>query len=388
MTASPKIPRFPVTTVGSWPRPEWLIKATKRGSADLRELQDRACLEALCAQEECGVDIVTDGEQRRDNFFSFLCERVDGLQLMTMADLLEYVEDRGSFEALLQTLDVPAYAIKNSAVVGPLRAKKPLVLDDYEFLRKHTDRAIKVTLPGPYLLCRSSWVEALSKDAYPTREALADDIVSLLRTELEMLAAAGADVVQFDEPVLTELVFAGKSATRTFMCAALAANASPESELELAVDLINRVVDGIHGPLTALHVCRGNWSRDEGVLLSGSYDGLMPYLRRMRVGQFVLEYATERAGDPAILAGLPEGAAIGFGVVNPRTDEIESPQWIADRVRSLASSTGHDRIHLNPDCGFGTFAERPMNTEHVARRKLETLVAAAQILRDSSRSAS
>lgn len=383
MTRSPILPRFPVTTVGSWPRPDWLIKANKRGAPDLPALRDRACLESLRAQEECGVDIVTDGEQRRDNFFSFLCERVDGLQLMTMADLLEYVEDRGAFEALLQTLDVPAYAIKNSAVVGRLRAKRPLVLEDFEFLRQHTDRAIKVTLPGPYLLCRSSWVEALSKDAYPTREALADDIVALLREELERLAAAGADVVQFDEPVLTELVFAGKSATRTFMCAALAANASPESELELAVDLINRVVDGIEGPLTAIHVCRGNWSRDEHVLLSGSYDDLIPYFRRMRVGQFVLEYATERAGDPAILAGLPEGSAIGFGVVNPRTDEIEDPQRIAERVRALATSLGHDRIHLNPDCGFGTFAERPMNDERVARAKLETLVAAAKLLREA-----
>lgn len=375
------LPAFPVTTVGSWPRPDWLLRAQKRRSDDLPELENRACLEALRAQEECGVDLVTDGEQRRDNFFSFLCDRIEGLQLMTMADLLEYVEDRAGFEAMLQTLDVPAYAIKNGAVTGPLRAKGPLVLDDYRFLREHTDRPIKVTLPGPYLLCRSSWVEALSREAYPTREELGDDIVKLLRAELEQLAAAGVDVVQFDEPVLTELVFAGKSATRTFMCAALAATASPESELELAVDLLNRTVEGIEGPMTAVHVCRGNWSRDEGVLLSGSYDGLLPYLQRMRVGQFVLEYATERAGDPALLAGLPEGSSIGFGVVNPRTDSIESPAHVAARVRALADAVGHDRIHLNPDCGFGTFADRPMNSSEVARRKLETLAEAAVLLR-------
>ncbi len=377
------LPRFPVTTVGSWPRPAWLLQAMKRRSPDLAALQDRACLEALRAQEEAGVDIVTDGEQRRDNFYSFLCERLEGLEMMTMADLLEYVEDKAAFETLLQALDVPAFAIKNGVVTGKLRARRPLVLEDFRFLRKNTARAIKVTLPGPYLLCRSSWVEALSREAYPSREELADDVVRVLRGELVLLAEAGADIVQFDEPVLTELVFAGKSATRTFMCAALAANSSPEQELDLAVDLINRVVEGIEGPLTSMHVCRGNWSRDEKVLLSGSYEGLLPYFKRMKVKQFVLEYATERAGDPSILRELRPGTWIGLGSVNPRTAEVEDPALIAERVRDLVDVLGHERIHLTPDCGFGTFAERPMNTAEVAQAKLRALSEAAQALRAS-----
>ncbi len=374
-------PAFPVTTVGSWPRPEGLLLATKRRAADLKEQEDAACLAALRAQERAGVDIVSDGEQRRDNFCSFLSGRVEGFEQMSMADLLEHVEDKAAFEGLLQTLDVPAYAMRNNVAVGPLRARTPLVLDDYRFLKQHTDRAIKMTLPGPYLLVRSSWVKALSEGAYPTREKLADDVVRILRDELIALAAEGCDVVQFDEPVLTELVFAGKSSTHTFMCAALAASADPEGELELAVELINRVVDGVEGPLKALHVCRGNWSRDEGVLLSGSYDELIPHFARMHVDQFVLEYATERAGDPALLAGLPPGSHVGFGVVNPRTDEVEDPEAIARRVRALAEVVGHERIHLNPDCGFGTFAVRPMNAEATAVRKLEALAQAAELLR-------
>jgi 5-methyltetrahydropteroyltriglutamate--homocysteine methyltransferase len=141
---------------------------------------------------------------------------------------------------------------------------------------------VKVTLPGPYLLSRSTWVKNLSDTAYPTREALADDIVQILRDELRALAAAGADIVQFDEPVLTELVFAGKSATRTFMCAALAASASPEGELEFAVGLINRVVAGIDGPILALHVCRGNWSQGGGGVVEG-HTIPHPYFARMQV---------------------------------------------------------------------------------------------------------
>ena len=135
-------------------------------------------------------------------------------------------------------------------------------------------------------------------------------MVWILREELKELVAAGAEMVQFDEPVLTELVFAGKSATRTFMCAALAASASPEQELEFAVELINRVTEGIRGPILALHVCRGNWSQKEEVLLQGSDDGLVPYLKRMKVDQFVLEYATPRAGSVKVLKGLPNNVQL------------------------------------------------------------------------------
>lgn len=375
------LPRFPVTTVGSWPRSSELLLAMKRRSADLPRLQDAAVLSALRAQVDAGADLVTDGEQRRDNFTSFLSERVEGFERMSMADLLDHVEDKSAFESLLQTLDVPAYAIRNNVAVGRLRAAKPLVLDDYRFLREHTDKPIKVTLPGPYILVRSAWVEKLSSRAFKDRDQLCDDVVTLLRAELQALAEAGAEVVQFDEPVLTELVFAGKSNTHTFMCAALAASADPSGELALAVDLMNRVVDGIEGPLRAVHVCRGNWSRDESVLLKGSYDDLLPHLARMRVDQFVLEYATPRAGDPAQLAKLPRTAHIGFGVVNPRTDELEDPAAIAARVRALADVLGHERIHLNPDCGFGTFAERPMNSAARAEDKVRALADAAKLLR-------
>ena len=325
----------------------------------------------------------SSGEQRRDNFYSFICHRLEGIRLMTMADLLEYVEDKAAFETLLNALDVPAFAIKNPTVVGRLRPKEPLVLEDFKFLRRHTRKPVKVTLPGPYLLSRSTWVKDLSETAYPTREALADDIVQILRGELHAFAAGGADVVQFDEPVLTELVFAGKSATRTFMCAALAASASPEGELDFAVELLNRVVDGIDGPILALHVCRGNWSQKEEVLLQGSYEALMPYFRRMKLQQFVLEYATPRAGPLEALRELPPHAQVGFGSVNPRTLALEPPDEIAARVKRLAELIEPERIFLNPDCGFGTFADRPVGTPERAFKKLCALSRAAAILREA-----
>lgn len=375
-------PRFPVTVVGSWPRPGWLLQAMRTRDPALRTLQDEATLLSIKYQEDAGIDIVSDGEQRRDNFYSFVCEKLDGVRLMSMAELLDHVEDKAAFENLLAALDVPAYAVKNPTVVGTLRARAPLALEDYRFLRAHTTRATKVTLPGPYLLARSMWVKSLSEDAYPTREALADDVVRILREEALALAREGADVVQFDEPALTELVFAGKSTTRTFMCAALAASASPERELEFAVELLNRTVEGVRGPLLALHVCRGNWSRNEQVLLSGSYDALVPHFARMRVDQFVLEYATPRAGSVEALRGLPERAQVGIGVVNPRTAEIEDPEAIAARVRAAARVLSPDRVFLNPDCGFGTFADRPVATAPVAFLKLRALARAAHLCRN------
>lgn len=138
------LPLFPVTTVGSWPRPAWLLEARRRRAPELRALEDRAVEECLRDQEESGVDIVTDGEQRRDNFYSFLCDRVAGLRLMTLAELLDYVEDKSAFETLLRALDVPAFSIKNPTVVGRLERRHKLVLDDVHFLRERTSRPIKV----------------------------------------------------------------------------------------------------------------------------------------------------------------------------------------------------------------------------------------------------
>jgi 5-methyltetrahydropteroyltriglutamate--homocysteine methyltransferase len=381
------LPLFPVTTVGSWPRSRPLLRALRdrqhgRLTAEQFDVvADDAVLAALAAQEAAGVDIVTDGEQRRDNFFSFVAEKLDGVRLMTLAELLDYVEDKAGFEELLGTLDVPAYSMMNPTTVGRLARRAPLAVDEYRFLRQHTGKPIKVPLPGPYLLTRAMWVEGLSTATYPTKEALADDVVRILREELTALVAAGADFVQFDEPVLTELVFSAKRNARTFMCAALSTRSDPADELAFAVDLINRVVDGVTGTRIGVHVCRGNWSTHEEVLLRGSYDPLMPYLNQLQVDQLVLEYATPRAGDLAAFGNQPAGKELGLGVVNPRTNEVEPVAAIVSRVEEALRYLPADHLFLNPDCGFGTFASRPMNTPDTAAQKLAAMAEAATVLR-------
>jgi 5-methyltetrahydropteroyltriglutamate--homocysteine methyltransferase len=381
------LPLFPVTTVGSWPRPPELVQAFARrhrrevSARDVALAADRAVLAALTAQERAGVDLVTDGEQRRDNFYSFVADKLEGVSLMTLAEMLDIVEDKEGFGRLLATLDVPAFAIRNPTCVGEVRRREPLAVEDYEFLRRHTDRPIKVTLPGPYLLTRAMWVKEVSRDVYPTKEDLGEAIVAILRQEAIELREAGVAFIQFDEPVLTELVFT-QGQTRTFMCAALAARKDPAEELAFAVSLLNRVVAPVRGnggPIVGLHVCRGNWSRDETTLLSGSYHPLTPYFQQMHVDQLVLEYATSRAG-----AFVPvPGKAIGLGVVNPRSADIESPADIVARVSPVLEHVGADGIFLNPDCGFATFASRAMNSAEVAAAKLAAMTDAAAILRGS-----
>ena len=383
------VPLFPVTTVGSWTRSPELLRAQSRkqrgkiSAAEFERVADEAVLETLRLQEEAGVDLVTDGEQRRDNFYSFVAEKLDGVRLMSLAEMLDIVEDKDGFERILQTLDVPAFSIRNPTCVGKIERRAPLALDEYLFLRQHTDRPIKVPLPGPYLLTRAMWVKEATRAAYPTKEDLAEDVVRILRQEVSELHDAGADFVQFDEPVLTELVFT-QGQTRTFMCAALAARKDPAEELEFAVDLINRVVTGLDGLRIGLHVCRGNWSQQEQILLKGSYHPLAPYLARLNVQQLVLEFATPRAGELAALLGAREivdEKELGLGVVNPRTPETEPVAAIVERVKEALQYLPPERIFLNPDCGFGTFSSRPMNSVTVAIRKLEALAQAAAVLR-------
>jgi 5-methyltetrahydropteroyltriglutamate--homocysteine methyltransferase len=374
--------------VGSFPRSPAVLSAQRkrqRGqleAAEFEQIANESVIETLRLQEAAGLDIVTDGEQRRDNFYSFITEHIAGIRLMTLAELLDYVDDKAAFERLLNALDVPAFALKNPVVTGKLERTSPLVLNDFHFTQSQTTRPIKVTLPGPYLLTRSMWVKSLSAGTYPDKESLGSDVVAILRTELVELVAAGCTFVQFDEPVLSEVALAGPHETHSFMCAALSKKSSPEEELSFAVELINQVVTGLTGQVkTALHVCRGNWSQREEVLLAGPYDRLIPYFSQMAVNQFVLEYATERAGSLDVLADLPEDKEIGLGVVDPRTTNIESVEYILNRVHTLLNYRRPEQVFLNPDCGFGTFADRPVNTNQIAAQKLEMIHKAAETLR-------
>lgn len=214
---------FLTTQVGSWPRTRKMLKAlkgyqkgafTKQEYVAVAEDEIRRTVEL---QERAGLDVLVDGEHRRESFYAFIAEKVDGAKLMSLAEMLDYVEDKAEFEEMLRTMDMPASAVKNPTCVGRLSRREPLAMEDYVFLRGLTRKPVKITLPGPYLLTRSMWVGALTRKVYRNHQKMADDIVKLLREELTELRDAGCDFVQFDEPVLTELTMSEDCERRTFM---------------------------------------------------------------------------------------------------------------------------------------------------------------------------
>jgi len=384
---APEVPPLSVMGVGSWPRPRWMLQAIhdhmegRLSDVDFQATADDAVRLAVEAQLRSGVDVVTDGEQRRDNYASFVGGLLDNCLLVPLTDLLPLVDDPAHFEEEMKSLDVPAGKVRHPAVFGPIGRSKPLAVHELEFLKTLTNKPAKVALPGPYLLSRTMWIECLSPHAYESREHLAEDVVRVLREELHYLLAAGAALVQFDEPVLSEVVFTGAKASRSFMCGALSEKKDPESELALARNLINRVVEGVPRARTAMHMCRGNWTPDESAALRGSYEPLLPLLKELQVGTLFLELCTPRAGEMAVLKDLPREFRIGVGVVNQKNPAVERVEEIVARGREAIRIFGADRVLLTPDCGFATFADTPVSSATIAEQKLHSIAQASEILR-------
>jgi 5-methyltetrahydropteroyltriglutamate--homocysteine methyltransferase len=382
-----QIPALAVMGIGSWPRPRWLLRAIhdhvegRLDDADFEATAEDAVRLAVDAQLRAGVDVITDGEQRRDNYASFVGGLLDNCQLIPLTDLLPLVDDPEEFEAELRSLDVPAAQVRHPAVFGPLGRSRPLAVHELEFARGLTDKPVKIALPGPYLLTRTMWMECISDRAYRSREHLAADVVRVLREELHFLLAAGAPLVQLDEPVLSEVVFTGARNTRSFMCGALGEKRESGEELGFARELLERTLAGLPRERLAVHVCRGNWTRDETAALAGDYRPLVPLLASLPVDTLFLELATTRAGEPDVLRALPAAMRIGVGVVNQKHEGVETVDEIVARGRRAIGLFGADRVLLTPDCGFATFADNPVASPRVAEAKLQAIGRAAAILR-------
>jgi len=387
-SAAPAIPALAVMGLGSWPRPRWMLQAMhehlegRLEDAEFEATADDAVRLAVQAQLRAGVDAVTDGEQRRDSYASFVGGRLDNCQLIPLTDLLPLVDDPEHFAQELRALDVPAGDVRHPAVFGALGRTRPIAVHEARFLRGITDKPLKVALPGPYLLARTMWMECISDNAYRSREHIAQDIVRVLREELADLLAAGVALVQFDEPVLSEVVFTGVKQQRSFMCGALSEKGDAQVELGFARDLLNAVVAGFPRERTAMHVCRGNWTPDESACLHGSYEPLMPTLAAVQVGTYFLELCTPRAGEMKVLRSLPEDRRIGVGVVNQKHVRVETDEEIVAKAAHAIDLFGPDRVLLTPDCGFATFADNPLASARVAEEKLAAVARAARHLRE------
>jgi 5-methyltetrahydropteroyltriglutamate--homocysteine methyltransferase len=384
---APPIPPLAVMGIGSWPRPRWMLGAIhdhvegRLSDAEFEATAQDAVRLAVAAQLRAGVDVVTDGEQRRDNYAGFVGGLLDNCQLIPLTDLLPLVDDPEKFETEMRSLDVPAADVRHPAVFGPLGRGRPLALHEHAFVRTLTEAPVKIALPGPYLLTRVMWMECISDRAYRSREHLAEDVVRVLREELHALLAAGVALVQLDEPVLSEVVFTGAKNTRSFMCGALSEKGDATEELGFARELINRVVVDLPRTRLGLHVCRGNWTRDERAALAGDYRPLLPLLATVNVGTLFLELATPRAGDVDVLRELPRDYRVGVGVVNQKLDAVETVDEVGARAERALSLFGPERVLLTPDCGFATFADNPVAAAATAEAKLGAIARVAERLR-------
>ena len=382
---------FNTALIGSMPRGKEILMARRKLSAGLidnasyEKLIDEKTKEVVRLQEDLDVDIITSGEIDRDNYVSFISEKLGGVSQMSMAEMLDYVDDKREFENILNTLDVPASSIKNAICTGKLEYKGDIVASELQKLKSFTNRPVKITMPGPYLVTRSMWLANVSSNYYDSKEDLGEDVIEIFKKEIIKLQEIGVDVIQFDEPVLTEIVFT-EGRPRTFMCASLSQRNDPTEELEFATHLIKSVMEGIDKDksIASMHVCRGNWSKDESILLTGAYTPLIDLFANINADLLSLEFSTPRAGEiKSLLADerLRNKIILGLGVLNPRFDEKEDVDVIYNRAKEALAFIDKENLWLNPDCGFATFSNRPVNEYENIRAKVGAMIKARDRLR-------
>jgi 5-methyltetrahydropteroyltriglutamate--homocysteine methyltransferase len=364
MTKIPQdLPPFPTAVIGSLPRPAWLLDrlddylAGRLSRVEWDRACDKAVSFAVALQEAAGIDILSDGEWRREGYFQVFYERVEGFQPDLIAG---------------RTRRWPA-------AVGPLRRRGPIVADGAAFLRKQTDRAVKVSLPSAYVILRRFYSPEHSAEAYPDREHFLRAVEDILLEEAHDVLAAGADCIQFDDPMLGYFVDpkyreqrSGHWGTGQF--------GDVEAELRLGIDSVNRLAGPLRkrGAYVVLHVCRGNIERRSDA--AGDFGPIWPALCRAEVDELALEFAMPQAGTVDVLAGLPVNLRLGFGCVDVRCAERESVEAIVSRVRQALRHVPAERLTLNPDCGFAPSGTNPIPLDE-AYAKLKALGEAARRLR-------
>lgn len=382
---------FKTSLIGSMPRGDEILKARRMLKANMISLSDYDKLvlektkEVVKLQEDLDIDVITSGEIARDNYVSFISEKLGGVTQMSMAEMLDYVDDKREFENILNTLDVPATSIKNAICTGKLEYKGDIVSKELKLLKSLTDKPVKITMPGPYLVTRSMWLSNVSSKYYDSKEDLGEDVIKIYKKEIKNLQQIGVDVIQFDEPVLTEIVFT-EGRPRTFMCASLSTRKDPTEELKFATHLIKSVVESVdrEKSISSLHVCRGNWSKNESILLTGPYTPLLDLFSNVNADLLALEFSTPRAGELKALLGderIKNKCILGLGVLNPRFDDKEDSEGIYNRAKEALTYIEEDKLWLNPDCGFATFSNRPVNEYKNIRAKLQSMVDARDKLR-------
>jgi 5-methyltetrahydropteroyltriglutamate--homocysteine methyltransferase len=338
--------RIPTSLVGSYAQPNWLIdreklrgrfpprvRATELWRVDpgwLEEAQDDATRLAIADQERAGLDIVTDGEMRRESYSNRFATALDGVD----------VDNPGT------ALDRSGHPNPVPRVVGPVARRHPVQVRDLQFLRAHTSRMTKITVPGPFTMSQQA-----QDDHYGSQDELGMAYADAVRGEILDLFEAGADVVQVDEPYM---------------------QARPEAARDYGLDALRRATDGMPGTM-AVHICFGY-----AAIIHDRPSGysFLPELDATECDQVSIE--TAQSGlDLGVLDSLSSKSII-LGVLDLSTDEVETPETVAERIRRAFPHAGPDRLMAAPDCGMKYLSR------DAAYGKLESLVAGARMAADAA----
>jgi len=312
--------------------PGWLERlkteyfARRISRQELDEIHDVAVKAAIKDQEVCGLDVLTDGELRRDNMIDYFAERLPGVQT-----------DHSSKKFY--------YDFYDSVVRGKLPMASLRLADDFKFLTAFTDRATKFCVTGPHSL-----VKRIKDEYYKNEQAFAMDLARVMNMELKELARAGARYIQIDEPYYSGF---------------------PE-DLQWGVKVLNTLVEGVDAKI-ALHVCYGN--RYGKPSWAGNYRYLFPAILEANIQQVTLEFARRGGEDLELFKEFPNKLEVGVGVIDVKTHEVETPEIVAERLRKALQYIPPERIYALPDCGCLHLPQE------VAFAKLRAMVQGTRIVR-------
>jgi 5-methyltetrahydropteroyltriglutamate--homocysteine methyltransferase len=360
-TRTSALPPFYTHGIGSLPRPQvvrdLLARRQQLSPEVFKTTLDDLVRFAIRLQEQAGLDVVSDGEWRRSQYIREFLQRV------------------GGFERCRRYLH-QGEAKLTEVVVRRMTAPEPVFVDDARFLVENTDRVTKFALPSPFLIAVRYWHADHSRDAYPTFRHFLEHLSEVLAREAKALVEAGIDIVQLDDPALTYFcdrrLLAGETHDDR-----LRREWDIDREFPEAVTAINRVVEGLRAEVH-LHCCHSVYKRHSDV--TGDYTPILPRLAEVRADRLNLEFAYPETGDVGDLRLLPAHLGVGLGVVDVRSERIQSVEEIEALGIAATEFVVPNRIALNPDCGFAPDAGEPPTIDE-AYTKLTRLVEAGRRLR-------
>lgn len=357
--------------VGSLLRPPELLKAQEDVAAgrisqvEFKAIEDRAADQAIALQEEAGLEVVTDGEQRRLSFQSQLPEAVEGFGEWNIDAFLwgDWFGEEGIG-------DWSQERPKRLGVTGKLHRKRHLSAEEFTYLRARTTRIPKITLPSPSLWV-NFWSAKHSKAVYPTLDSFLADVVDILREEVEELVRLGATYIQLDAPHYPLLL---DPKTRAFY---ELQGWELEDYLERGIAMDNAVIGDFPGITFSFHLCRGN--QGSRWLVEGGYDLIAkPIFQGIHAQRLMLEYDDERSGSFVPLQDVPGDKMVVLGLVTTKTSRRETVGELSARIQEASQYIDLERLALSPQCGFSTSVVGNAISVEDEKYKLETIVQTAR----------